>query len=104
MTDFAPAHPGWCSPNRCDVTDPTLPTRGGAHRSEPITLDLAPVLVGRDRLQVATASLYRVDHGFDTDTWLILNAAGREQLSMPILKSTAVLVQLARLIGQGESA
>ena len=103
MSAFAAAHPNWCSPALCEVSDTTLPFSEGAHRSASIHLDLAPVVIGEDRLQVASASLWRQARAFDTDTYLIIESGGR-RLTMPVLKSASVIVQLARLVGQGELA
>lgn len=94
---FADAHPAWCDLTLCEVTDPTLPIHDGAHRSAPVSLDLAPLVIGHDRLQVASASLWRLNRAFDTDTYLVLESGGR-RLSMPLLKAAGVLVQLAEVV------
>lgn len=100
MTHHPDQHPAWCSPQHCTVTDPTLPVYRGEHRSEPVDLDLAPLVIGEDRLQVASAYL-RESAGPFNAAHLVLTSGGR-QLSMPILKAVGVLIQIARLVGKGE--
>lgn len=101
MTDL-PMHPGWCDPRRCDASDPTLDQWHGAHRSELIELELAPLVIGTDRLQVASAYLWR-RAGHDRPTFLVVEST-HGSLSMPLLKATSVLIQIARLVGRGEVA
>lgn len=97
---FPSAHPAWCDPLRCDVSDPTLGEYHGAHRSEFVTLELAPLVIGRDRLQVAAAFLWQPAGPNRPMSLVVDSPAGR--ISMPLLKAAGVLIQLARLIGRGE--
>jgi hypothetical protein len=100
---FADQHPGWCVPDRCDVNDPVREFHAGAHRSALVVVDeLGPLAIGRDRLQVASAYLYR-PAGVDRTTFLVLDSGGNS-ISLPLLKAVGALIQIARLVGQGEAS
>lgn len=102
MTWHPEEHPGWCSPERCDINDPRIAHQGGAHRSEPVLLDLAPLVIGADRLQVASAYLWQ-GYGRGRAAYLVLDSGGNS-LALPVLKAAGILIQLALLIGKGDPA
>jgi hypothetical protein len=96
-----PAHPPWCDPQRCDISDPTLGEYHGAHRSKYEVLEgLAPLAIGRDRLQVAVAYLWQPAGPYRSTSLVLESTVG--SISMPLLKAVAPLIQIARLIGRGE--
>jgi hypothetical protein len=93
-------HPAWCSPTRCDATDPDLPVSGGAHRSDPLLLDLGPIIIGAPSdVRRVTATLFQVVRSWTTDRFLHLEAAGGE-VSLPVDDAATLLAQLADLLAQ----
>ncbi|MET0522645.1 MAG: hypothetical protein ABW156_11855 [Jiangellaceae bacterium] len=84
------------------MDSPRIAHQGGAHRSAPVDLDLAPLVIGQDRLQVARAYLWQGD-GPTGAPFLVLES-GSGSLSLPVLKAAGVLIQLALLVGKGAPA
>lgn len=94
-------HPAWCSPNRCDATDPALPAYGGAHRSEPQPVDMKLLSVGYGPVQVASVWLYAAAAPWKVATYLVALVDGVE-ISMPISQAVGVLTQLTQLAAQDQ--
>jgi hypothetical protein len=99
MTD----HPAWCSPDRCDVTDPNLPAYEGAHRSEPVDVNTPGLTVGNRMVQATSASLYQAAAPWNVSTYLIV-VADSVETSMPVFQAAGALAQLAGLVDRAVAA